>query len=232
MNPGMHTDRQFDEQLDRIRNKVELMGEHVLAVVTSAAQAMIERDIALARRTIPRDDALDQLERQIDEACMILLATRAPVGSDLRFVTTAMKIAVELERTGDLAIGVCERVVALDGAETLADPEELERTAQLVLGMLRDSLDAFRSREPAKARAVIVREPDVDELFARIFDAMLELMAQDTQRIPLGAQVQSVAKRFERMADHATNIAHLVLEMLDGTPAHPLAAARSDATTR
>jgi phosphate transport system protein len=210
----MHTDRQYDEQLGNIRSKVSLMGEHVAAVVASAAEAMRLRDVDLARRTIARDETLDHLERGIDESCMILLATRAPMGSDLRFVTTAMKVAVELERTGDLAVGVCERVIALPGGEKLADPEELAETAQLVLSMLRDGLAAFATSDPIKARAVLASEPVVDQRFAQIFDEMLELMAQDTRRIPIGAQVQSVAKRFERMADHATNIAKLVLEML------------------
>jgi phosphate transport system protein len=214
MKPAMHTDRQYDEQLGNIRNKVSLMGGHVAAVVASAAEAMRLRDMDLARRTIARDDTLDHLEREIDESCMILLATRAPMGSDLRFVTTAMKVAVELERTGDLAVGVCERVIVLPGGEKLADPEELAETAQLVLSMLRDGLAAFATSDPIKARAVLASEPVVDERFVQIFDEMLELMAQDTRRIPIGAQVQSVAKRFERMADHATNIAKLVLEML------------------
>ena len=193
--------------------------------MSSAARALKARDVELARRTIPKVETLDRLEGEIDEACMVLLATRAPMGSDLRFVTTAMKIAVELERTGDLAIGVCERVVTLAGAQLLAEPSELERTAQLVLDMLRDGLEAFRGAEPDKARAVLAREPDVDELFAQVFDEMLEIMAQDTARIPLGAQVQAVAKRFERMADHATNIAQLVLEMLGANP--PAADARA-----
>jgi phosphate transport system protein len=214
MKPGTHTDRQYDEQLRKIRDQVSLMSQHVLAVVSGAARAMQRRDKALAQRTIAQDDTLDHFEHQIDEACMVLLATRAPMGSDLRFVTTAMKIAVELERTGDLAVGVCERVVALDGAAALTEPEALTESAQLVLAMLRDGIDAFVTGESARARTVLAREPDVDERFAQVFDEMLVLMAQDTQRIPVGAQVQSVAKRFERMADHANNIAKLVLEML------------------
>ena len=214
MKPGTHTDRQYDEQLGKIRDKISLMGRHVLAVVSSAAQAMQERDAALARRTIAHDDTLDQLEHEIDESCLVLLATRAPMGSDLRFVTTAMKIAVELERTGDLAVGVCERVVALDGAAALAQPVELIESAQLVQAMLRDGLEAFVTAETARARAVLAREPDVDERFAQVFDEMLGLMAEYPDRIPVGAQVQSVAKRFERMADHANNIAKLVLEMV------------------
>jgi phosphate transport system protein len=218
MNPGMHTDRQYDEQLSAIRDKVALMGAHVAAVVTGAAKAMQERDTALARSTIERDDTLDRFEREIDEACMILLAKRGPMGSDLRFVTTAMKVAVELERTGDLAVGVCERVFAMDGTQRITQPDELGESGQLVLRMLRDGMDAFTTGDVAKAHAVLAREPDVDERFARVFDQMLVLMAQDTQRIPVGAQVQSVAKRFERMADHATNIAKLVLEMV-GEPA-------------
>jgi phosphate transport system protein len=217
MKTGMHTDRQYDEQLGNIRNKVSLMGGHVAAVVASAAEAMRLRDVELAQRTIARDDTLDRLEREIDESCMVLLATRAPMGSDLRFVTTAMKIAVELERAGDLAVGVCERVIALPDGERLTDPEETAETTRLVLSMLRDGLEAFTNSDPAKARAVLASEPVVDERFAQIFDEMLELMAQDTRRIPVGAQVQSVAKRFERMADHATNIAQLVLEMLGET---------------
>lgn len=214
MTTGTHTDRQYDEQLSNIRDKLSLMGEHVAAAVASAADAMRLRDGALARRTIARDDTLDRLEHEIDEACMILLATRGPMASDLRFVTTAMKIAVELERTGDLAVGVCERVIALQGAATLAAPDELDESAQLVRRMLRGGLDAFRTGDPDQARAVLALETDVDQRFARVFDEMLDLMAQDTGRIPIGAQVQSVAKRFERMADHATNIAKLVLEMV------------------
>jgi phosphate transport system protein len=214
MKPGTHTDRQYDEQLGKIRDKVSLMGRHVLAAVSGAARAMHERDTALARRTITQDDTLDHFEREIDESCMVLLATRGPMGSDLRFVTTAMKIAVELERTGDLAAGVCERVIALDGAAAPTEPEALAESARLVLTMLRDGIDAFVVGESARARAVLAREPDADEHFALVFDEMLVLMAQDPHRIPVGAQLQSVAKRFERMADHATNVAKLVLEMM------------------
>ncbi len=220
MKPGLHTDRQYDEQLRNIRNKVWLMGGHVVAGVASAAQSLVQLDAPLARRTIAKDEELDRFEHDIDESCMVLLATRGPMGSDLRFVTTAMKIAVELERTGDLAVGVCERVLANSGQQ-LADPGEMGSTSELVLGMLRDALQAFIDADPEMAQSVIARETEVNERFARVFDEMLELMAYDTQRIPLGAQVQSVAKRFERMADHATNIAKLVLEMLDGVAADP-----------
>jgi phosphate transport system protein len=115
-------------------------------------------------------------------------------------------------------VGICERVVAFGPGPLLVDPGEIATTARLALSMLRDALQAFDASDVAKAREVLAREPEVDARFAGVFDDMLAIMAQDAERIPRGAQVQSVAKRFERIADHANNIAQLVLEML-GAPA-------------
>jgi phosphate transport system protein len=160
---------------------------------------------------------VDGAELAIDEQCLQVLAKRQPVASDLRFLTQTLKMVTDLERIGDLAVNVCERALDLADAPRLVPfPEGIERMSEIVRSMVRDAIDAFVEGDAGKARAVILRDGEVDQLYQRTFKDLLERMRQDSTTIERAIHVQSIAKWLERMADHATNLAEHVIFMIQG----------------
>lgn len=212
-----HTDREFEAELDAIREKLLLMAGRVEEMIHAAVQALVTRDADAARRTVLLDRAVNRAEREVDEMCLLVLAKRHPLASDLRFVTQTLKMVTDLERIGDLAVNVCERAIDLAGQPSIAFATDLERMAGLVQSMVKDAIDAYVTRNVAKARAVIGRDDEVDELYHAVFREVLQLMLADEAAIEPGIHVQSVAKFLERMADHATNVAEQVIFMVQGT---------------
>jgi phosphate transport system protein len=185
-------------------------------MIANAVKAMVERDVNLARRTIDNDAKVNQHEIDTDELCLVILAKRQPMGSDLRFVTLALKMVTDLERIGDLAVNICERAIELSSEPPLRNYDDIVRTADLVQSMVRDAIDAFVRADDLKAEAVIARDAEVDELYHQIFRDILRLMMRDSSAIQRGIHIQSVAKWLERIADHSTNLAELVVFMVKG----------------
>jgi phosphate transport system protein len=212
----LHTDREYDNQLRQVRDKLLLMAGHVESMIDGAVRSLIERDVLLARRTIDNDHKVDQLEVETDELCLVILAKRQPMASDLRFITLALKMVTDLERIGDLAVNICERALDLAGEPPLRGYDDLGRMADLVQTMARDAIDAFVHGDDQKAQRVIDRDVEIDDLYHEIFADVLGLMSNDKCLIARGIHVQSVAKWLERMADHATNIAEQVVFMVKG----------------
>ena len=211
-----HTDREYDNQLRQLRDRLLLMAGHTEAMIESAVRALVERDVTLARRTIENDHKVNQAEIDIDELCLVILAKRQPMGSDLRFLTLALKMVTDLERIGDLAVNICERAIDLSAEPPLGNYDDILRTADLVQSMVRDAIDAFVHADDIKAQDVINRDDAVDELYHQIFRDILQLMTRDPGAIARGIHVQSVAKWLERIADHSTNLAELVVFMVNG----------------
>lgn len=216
MKSHRHIDRNYDERLSAIRDDVTQLGARVDALIASAARGLAEGDPALEQHTRAESAALDQLERAIDRTCMITLATRAPVASDLGVVMLAMKVSTELGRVADLAKHIGERAHESSSALADEDGRDVERMAELVREMWRDALAAYTGSDAARAAAVVAREGEVDALYARMFDRTVALMSRDAESVQTGVLVQSVAKRLERMADHACRAADAVLAFLDG----------------
>ena len=211
-----HTDREYDNQLRQVRDKLLLMAGHVEAMIANAVRSLVERDVVLARRTIENDHKVNQFEVDTDELCLVILAKRQPMASDLRFITLALKMVTDLERIGDLAVNICERALDLAAEPPVRNYDDIVRCADLVQSMVRDAIDAFVHADADKAQRVIDRDVEVDELYHETFRDILERMLVDPSVIRSGIHVQSVGKWLERMADHATNIAEQVIFMVKG----------------
>jgi len=170
----------------------------------------------VAERVIAADDAIDQMELEIDQHTVELIAKMQPAAVDLRFVATAMKITPELERIADLAVDVCERAVELNREPLLRPLMDIPRLARMTQDMVRQSLDAFVRRDATLARQVIARDDEVDMLTEQSFRELLTYMLEDSRNISRAIRLTFVGKYFERMADAATNICEMVVYLVEG----------------
>lgn len=211
-----HTDREYDAELTQLREFILLMGAKVEEMVSNSLKAFATRDGDLARQTIGMDRDIDQLELDIDELCLRVLALRQPVASDLRFITTSMKLVTDLERIGDLGVNVCERVVELTDEAPLSAVVTIQRMGDVACQMLRDALDAFVSADADQAQRVIERDNVVDTTYAQLFPELVGVMMTDPQCVFRATRLQSIGKYIERIADHSTNIAEMVVFMVQG----------------
>ena len=217
-----HTARQYEEELQQIRESLLLMAGHVEQMISCAGRALVQRDTELARRTIEQDRLVNRAEVEIDERCLLILAKRQPMASDLRFVTLVMKMVTDLERIADLAVNICERAIDLSRGTQVVVHADIPIMSQFVETMIGDAIDAFVNRDSSKAWAVIQRDDDVDELYHQVFEDLLERMRAHPNAVHQLIHVQSVAKWLERMGDHSTNLAELVIFMVEGRdPRHP-----------
>ena len=212
-----HTDQEFEQELRHLREQLLLMGSHVEGIIGSSLRALVERDSVLAQRTIEADRIVDRLEIEIDGLCLQILARRQPVASDLRFVTMVLKAVTDLERMGDLAVNISERVLELNSEPPLKPYVDLPRMADETQMMLREALDAFVAKDADRARRVIGRDQMIDDLYAQIFRELLTYMMEDSKNVYRATRLQSIAKYLERIADHATNLAEFVVFMVKGS---------------
>ena len=212
-----HTDQEFEQELRHLREQLLLMGSHVEGIISASLRALVERDSELAQRTIEADRVVDRLEIEIDGLCLQILARRQPVASDLRFVTMVLKAVTDLERMGDLGVNISERVVELNNETPLKPYVDLPRMADETQMMLREALDAFVAKDADRARRVIARDQIIDDLYAQIFRELLTYMMEDSKNVYRATRLQSIAKYLERIADHATNLAELVVFMVKGS---------------
>jgi phosphate transport system protein len=156
------------------------------------------------------------MEVELDGLCLQILARRQPVASDLRFITLVLKVVTDLERIADLGVNVCERVVELDQEPPLKSYVDIPHMGAEVQSMLREVLDAFVAKDAARARKVIDRDHIVDALYAQLFRELLTFMMESGHNVYRATRLQSIAKYLERMADHTTNLAEMVIFMVDG----------------
>ena len=212
-----HTDQEFEQELRHLREQLLLMGSHVEGIISASLRALVERDSELAQRTIEADRVVDRLEIEIDGLCLQILARRQPVASDLRFVTMVLKAVTDLERMGDLGVNISERVVELNNETPLKPYVDLPRMAYETQMMLREALDAFVAKDADRARRVIARDQIIDDLYAQIFRELLTYMMEESKNVYRATRLQSIAKYLERIADHATNLAELVVFMVKGS---------------
>jgi phosphate transport system protein len=210
-----HTDREFENELETLRERVLLMGARVEEMLTLAFRSFAERDVRTAASTIPLDRQIDQMEVEIDELCLQILARRQPVASDLRFITTTLKLVTDLERIADLCVNVCERVIELAN-DLPGETTPIPVVATIAQGMVHDALDAFVDHNPEKAREVIERDGQVDAYYAQLFPQLMSQMMSDPSLVTRSTRLLSVGKYIERIGDHATNIAEMVVFMVRG----------------
>jgi phosphate transport system protein len=211
-----HTDKTFDRELDDLRGKLLTLCGKVEGEAALAMQALVERDTALAEKVIAADREVNRLEVDVDQACRRLLALRQPAASDLRLITTALKIDVDLERMGDLAVNIAERVIDLNASPPLRPVHDLVKLGELAQLQLRRALDAFVDGDTAKAEQVIRDDDLLDALYAKVFNEYLGYMMEDSRNIRRATSFLLVAKHLERFGDHATNVAEMVIYMVKG----------------
>src|SRR3954453_13212336 len=211
-----HTDRGYENELTRLRERLLRMAGRVEQMIADSVRALVEQDVQLAQRTIESDRFVDRAEVETDELCLVILARRQPVASDLRFITLALKMVTDLERIGDLAVNICERPIDLGQAPPLKPWVDVPRMAGIVQGMVRDAIDAFVAGDADRAQSVVDRDESLDELYTRVVRELLSTMLNDGSKVERGIHAQSVAKWLERMGDHATNLAEQVVFMVKG----------------
>jgi phosphate transport system protein len=206
----------FEDELRELRVKILKLGSLVEEAIGRSIESLRERDSALAQEVINQDARINTFDVEIDEECIRLLALRQPTAGDLRFITTAMKITTDLERMGDYAVDICERALELNQEPQLKPYMDIPRMAEIAQGMLRDVLEAFLNRNPALAYEVINRDDEVDQLTVQIFNELLLFMLKDNTTISRAIKITYISKYLERIADHATNIAEMVVYMTEG----------------
>jgi phosphate transport system protein len=208
--------RHLDEELARINEQILRMGGLVEQQISEAMKALVERDSELARRIIANDKVINALDVEIDENCIRVLALQQPTAGDLRFVTTAMKLSTELERMSDLAENIAERAIELNEEPKLKPYIDLPRMAHWTQRMVRESLDAFVRHDAALARKVCADDDFVDDLTEQLFRELLSFMIEEPKTITRAIRLTFIGKYIERIADHATNMAELVVYMVEG----------------
>jgi phosphate transport system protein len=216
MSSMLHTHRLYESELAKLRESVLLMGAKTEEILGRGMQALADRDVPEAERLIGLDQQIDELEVQIDDLALMILARRQPVASDLRLIAAVLKIVTDLERVGDLGVNICERVIELAKMPTLPGQADVCELGRLVGQMLHDALDAFVRADPVLARDVLERDREIDSRFARIFEAFVARMMEDPQNVDRATRLQSLARYLERIADHATNVAEMVVFMVKG----------------
>ena len=208
--------RHFDEELSDLKTKLLRMASLAEDQIDKALTALVTRDSALARQVIERDHEVNGLDVEIDEECIRLLALHQPAARDLRLVTTAMKISTELERISDLAENVSERAIELNEEPQLKPYIDIPLMGKMARMMVKESIDAFVKNDAALARKVLTDDDYVDDLMEQLFRELLSFMLEDTRTISRAIRLSFIAKYLERMADHATNIAELVVYLVEG----------------
>jgi phosphate transport system protein len=208
--------RHFDEELAELKTKLARMAGLAEDQIDKALTALVARDTALACEVIERDHKVNAMDVEIDESCIELLALHQPAARDLRLVTTAMKLSTELERISDLAESICERAIELNEEPQLKPYIDIPRMGSLARVMVKESIDAFVKEDAKLARKVIVDDDSVDDLMEQLFRELLSFMMENPQTISRAIRLSFIAKSLERVADHATNIAELVVYLVEG----------------
>jgi phosphate transport system protein len=211
-----HTDKRYGEELKKLREEILYMGGLVEDQIQKSIKSLVDRDSKLAAVIIERDHEVNRLDVAIDELCIRLLALHQPAGRDLRFITTGLKITTDLERIGDMAVNICERALELNQEPQLKPYIDIPRMAQIAQRMIEQSLDAFVREDTDLALRVCKDDSEVDQLNAQIFREILTFMIENPQTVSRATKISSVSKYLERIADHATNIAEMVVYMVKG----------------
>ncbi|HZV45899.1 MAG TPA: phosphate signaling complex protein PhoU [Thermodesulfovibrionales bacterium] len=206
----------FDDELKELREMVLKLGCMVENAIRDSVKALVDRESELAKEVIKRDHVINALDVKIDEECVRLIALRQPKARDLRLITTTMKITTDLERMGDMAVNIAERAIELNEEPQLKPFVNIPKMAEIAQVMVRDALDAFITGCSRLPYEVIKRDDEVDDLTVRNFEELLSLMLQDPKIIPLAIKRTYIAKYLERIADHATNIAEMIIYMCKG----------------
>lgn len=210
--------RLFEEELEQIKQTILTMAGMVEHALADATRALVERDSTLAEQVIAGDDAIDQLEVEIDRLATEFIVRHQPAAADLRFVVVAIKLGPELERIADHATNIAERVLFLDQKPSVKPLIDLPRMLNLCRAMVSDAISAYVQRDSQKAREIIARDDEIDALYVQILRELITFMVDDSQTISRAIALIFVARYAERIGDQATNIAEEIVYLEEGTP--------------
>ncbi len=208
--------RHFHDELNEVKVRLLTMSGEAEAALGLAVEALLERDGAKAQAVIRGDRVIDAMEMEIEESCISLLALQQPMARDLRMLTSALKIANDLERVGDHAVNIAQSAERLAQARPIAPEPEIVEMARLARDMLSDALEAFIRGDAAAAREICLRDDKVDTLHRSVFRILLTHMMEDPHMIGVGMELFLVSRNLERVADLATNIAEDVVFLVEG----------------
>ena len=211
-----HTNKHYEGQLRALKEKLLLIGHMAEVAIADATRALIERKPSLAQRVVDDDDKLDQLELEIDDICLEILARDQPVASDLRFITTAMKIVGDIERIGDIGVNIARRALEILHEPELKPVIDVPVAAAAAQRILKQSLDAFVQGDAELAKEVIEGDRYIDDVCEQMLRELLTYMFEDPTTITRALRLIFVARNLERVGDHAANIAEMVIFLVEG----------------
>ena len=215
MRGSRHLDSKFDTELNALAVHMTRMAVRAESMVRDAVRALLGNDPELARAVIRSDRELDRLELEADEMSLRLLARRAPFGEDLRFVTVNLKIVTDLERMGDLSVNIAERALELMQGPGLSAGKEVEELAAASLAAVSDAVRAYQARDTVVARAVLGNDRRIDALNRGAFELLIRIAHEHPDEFPRALALTSVCRHLERIADHATNVAEMVVFLVE-----------------
>jgi len=209
-------ERHFDEELRSLHENILRMGILAQEAIFKSIEALKNRDKSQAQEIIGSDGRIDALELEIDEECVDLIARHQPVASDLRFVTTGMKINAELERIADLAVDISQRVLELADKPLLKPLIDIPKLSIIAQNMVRDAIEAFVKKDVELAKKVVLSDSEADKLRNLIQDELFDYIAKDCNAAPRAVALLLISRHLERICDHTTNIAEDVVYMVEG----------------
>ena len=208
--------RLIEDNLNLLRDKLLIMGGAAEKAIMLSMRALIERDSELAERVVREDDAIDQMELEIDQMCVDVLVLKQPAAGDLRFVVSVARTAPTVERIADHAVNIARHALSLNNEPDFGTFIDLSAMAKVVQDMLVEGLDAFTSGDPDRAQTTIARDDEVDDLYDRLYDQVIDAMKHDPSTVSRGAEWLFVLKHLERIADYVTNICEQIVYMARG----------------
>ncbi len=214
--PDTHTDKQYESELNHIRESFAEMAQMVMKMLKKSLEALFSSDSNLAYQVVKGDDEIDRREIEINELCVSVIARRQPLGPDLRFLMSVQKSITDLERVADLCVSISERTIELNQIVLMKDNPNLELMAAAVREMLHCTIEAFLSKNIKEAREVILKDRTIDAYYAQLFRQLLEMMSSGSKMISQGSRILSVIGSLERIGDHAKNICEHILYMCTG----------------
>jgi phosphate transport system protein len=218
-----HTDREYEAELNEVRENLIEMTSRVREMIGNSVKALLSGDLDQARTVIEEDRMVNRLEVDTDDLCLLILAKRQPMASDLRFITLAMKMVTDLERIGDLAVNISERALALDGYDAQIVGPMIKSMGDINMELISDAMQSFVDSDAAKAESLSKRDAEVDNLYLEACNVVQGKMHADTDYVDPGVHLQAAAKFLERIGDHITNLAELVIFMVKGKDIRHLA---------
>ncbi|UWG98616.1 phosphate signaling complex protein PhoU [Dehalobacter sp. DCM] len=210
------TRNSFASSLEELSHDVLMMGNLVESVISSAVKSLEERDLQLAEKVIADDDTVDHFQLDIEDKCLTMLALQQPMAGDLRTIGTALKIVTDLERIADHAVDIAEITLKLSDEPLVKPLVDIPKMAKLAREMLRDSITAYTNKDLDLAQSLIIKEKEVDRLYALVYEDLLHLMQKDQKNIAQGINLLLVALSLERVADHVTNLGEWTIYLATG----------------